>query len=90
MIISNSDLFFQFYNDIKNGATIAKICKICGGGNMYIPSYKHTFRNDDMVKNYKNKLQNSKTNTEAIREISQEYNLAYSRVCNIISMLKKA
>lgn len=52
--ITNFDLFQELFNMIKKPDTdINAIIKEFGGSTYYIPSYKTTLRNDEIIKEYK-------------------------------------
>jgi hypothetical protein len=89
MSITHTDLFYQLYDDIKSGISINEICKSYGGGNLYIPSYKRTFRNNHIINDYQNKLQSGKTKARIIKQISQEYDLTPAAIYKILSNQKK-
>jgi hypothetical protein len=55
--LTNYDLFEDLFNFIKNpDTTINEAIKEYGGTNYYIPSYKTTCRNDEIVQYYKDHL----------------------------------
>ncbi|WP_298026852.1 Mor transcription activator family protein [uncultured Campylobacter sp.] len=84
MIINNFELFVEFYERIKKSANQSEILKDFGGANIYIPSYKATFRNDDIRKEYKEGLKAGKTKTILIRELAAKFDLSYSTISKII------
>ena len=48
------DLFEEFFEFIKKpNITIADVIKEHGGSSLYIPSYKTTLRNEEIIKEYK-------------------------------------
>jgi Mor family transcriptional regulator len=52
--VTNFDLFQELFNMIKKPDTdINTIIKEFGGSTYYIPSYKTTLRNDEIIKEYK-------------------------------------
>ena len=81
MIINNFELFVEFYERIKKSANQSEILKDFGGANIYIPSYKATFRNDDIRKEG---LKAGKTKTILIRELAAKFDLSYSTISKII------
>lgn len=90
MVFDNNDLFFDFYNKVKDSKDVNEIIKEFGGGNIYIPSYKTTFRNDDMLNEYNELLALGKSQSVAIRELSINHNLSQSMVQKIIRETKEA
>lgn len=52
--VTNFDLFQELFNMIKKPDTdINTVIKEFGGSTYYIPSYKTTLRNDEIIKEYK-------------------------------------
>ena len=49
-MINSFDIFAEFYNRVKESESMADIIKEYGGANIYVPSYKGTFRNYDILK----------------------------------------
>ena len=84
MIINNFDLFVEFYNCVKDSESMADVLKEYGGANIYVPSYKSTFRNRDIIKDYEEGVAAGKQSTVIIREIAAKYGLSYNGVCSII------
>lgn len=55
--ITNLDLFEDLFNYIKqNDVDLTAVIKEYGGTSYYIPSYKTTLRNKEIIKEYKEKL----------------------------------
>ncbi|MBN7287436.1 MULTISPECIES: Mor transcription activator family protein [Campylobacter] len=81
--INNFDLFVEFYNKVKASEDISQIVKEYGGANIYIPSYKATFRNQDILKQYDEGIREGKNSSVVIRELAQAHNLSYNTINNI-------
>lgn len=82
-MLNNFDLFIEFYNSVKESTNIKDILKQYGGGNIYIPSYKGTYRNGEIIKKYNDGVKMGKNTTLLIRQIAAEYDLSYNTVLNI-------
>ncbi|MGG7074557.1 Mor transcription activator family protein [Campylobacter sp. 9BO] len=83
-MISNFDLFTDFYEKIKQSESVAEVLKEFGGSSIYVPSYKSTFRNDDITNEYNALLKSGKPCTVAIREIAAKHSLSYNSIVGII------
>ncbi|MBR8463640.1 hypothetical protein KDD93_03510 [Campylobacter sp. faydin G-24] len=88
-MLSNYDLFVDFYNRVKNSDDISEIIKEYGGANIYVPSYKTTFRNDDIINEYETLVNNGKPASIVIREIATKHNLSYNSVQAIIKEIRE-
>lgn len=88
-MLSNYDLFVDFYNRIKDSDGISEIIKEYGGASIYVPSYKTTFRNDDIANEYKALVNSGKSASIAIRELAAKHNLSYNSVQAIIKEAKE-
>ena len=51
-ILSNYDLFEEFFAFVKGDVTIEDTLKEYGGSSMYIPSNKTSYRNEEINKEY--------------------------------------
>jgi len=87
-MINSFDIFAEFYNRIKESESMADIIKEYGGANIYVPSYKGTFRNYDILKDYEEGIKLGKQSPVVIREIATKHNLSYNSVCTIIKEIK--
>ena len=74
-MISNYELFEQFFNDCKQ-KSIEEVIKEYGGGHIYIPSYKKTHRNQKIYELY--------NQGATIKELKIKFNLSESRIRKII------
>lgn len=69
------DMFEYFVEYVKSN-TLENIIKEWGGGNIYIPSFKSTYRDKHILNLYKQGTH--------IEDIAKEFNLSISRVRGII------
>ena len=74
-MVTNKEIFEEFYQQVKNSKNISEIVKSYGGSPIYVPSYKSTYRNDDILKSYKEGL--------SIRNLSKEFNLSEAQIYNL-------
>lgn len=56
LMITTIELFEDFYQQVKDSKNISEIVKYYGGANIYVPSYKSTYRNDDIIEDLENNL----------------------------------
>ncbi|PPB54967.1 DNA-binding protein [Campylobacter hyointestinalis] len=89
-MLSNYDLFVYFYNRVKDSDDISEIIKEYGGASIYVPSYKTTFRNDDIANEYEALVNSGKSASIAIREIATKHNLSYNSVQAIVKESQRA
>lgn len=82
-MLNNFDLFIEFYNNVKKSENIKDILRQYGGGNIYIPSYKGTYRNTEIIEKYDDGIKMGKNSAILIRQIAAEYELSYNTVLNI-------
>ena len=88
-MINNFDLFVEFYNKVKESSDISEIIKEYGGASIYVPSYKGTFRNYDILKEYEEGIRLGKPRPVVIREIAAKHNLSYNSVCAITKEIRE-
>ena len=88
-MINSFDIFAEFYNRVKESESMADIIKEYGGANIYVPSYKGTFRNYDILKEYEEGIKLGKPRPVVIREIAAKHNLSYNSVCAITKELRE-
>lgn len=74
-MLSNKDIFEHFIEYAKNH-TLEEIIEEFGGGHIYIPSYKSTFRDAQILKLYKQGL--------SPKKLKKQFNLSESRIRSII------
>ncbi len=75
--ISKLELFEELFKFIKqDSVTMEQTIKEFGGSSYYIPSYKTTCRNDELLDEYKNRLGENKL----IKKLSRKYNLSEAHV----------
>jgi len=78
--VTNYDLFEELFIFIKKDNTsISDVVKEYGGANLYIPSYKATFRNSDICKEYI-KRQNEKAIS---KQLAKKYDLSEVQILQI-------
>ena len=87
-MINSFDIFAEFYNRVKESEGMADIIKEYGGANIYVPSYKGTFRNYDILKEYEEGIKLGKSSPVVIREIAAKHSLSYNSVCAIIKEIR--
>ena len=81
MEVSNYDLFEDFYNFVSDGASIKEAVKEYGGSNLYIPSFKTAFRDDEIREKY---IELTKQGAKKVVWIlSREYELSEAQVYTI-------
>lgn len=84
--ISNYDVFENFFNYIKNpDVTIEDAVKEFGGSDLYIPSYKTTFRNQQICCSYKERLGEK----NLIHTLAKEHDLTKSQIYEITKHLRE-
>ena len=83
--LSNLDLFEELFNYIQNGNTLEDTLKEFGGTNYYIPSYKTTSRNDEIIKEYKEHF--GKTGLTKI--LSKKYSLSERQILTITKSVRE-
>ena len=75
--VTNYDLFEQLFNFIKDPKTTIKdAIKEHGGTNYYIPSYKTTCRNDEIIRYYKENL----GTPNLIKSMARKFNLSEPQI----------
>ena len=87
-MINSFDIFAEFYNRVKESESMADIIKEYGGANIYVPSYKGTFRNYDILKEYEEGIKLGKSSPVVIRELAAKHSLSYNSVCAIIKEIR--
>ena len=74
-MVDNKDIFLHFIDFCKNHS-IEEVIEEFGGGHIYIPSYKTTYRDQQIYDLYKE--------GKSIRELKKQFSLSYSRIRSII------
>ena len=82
-MINSFDIFAEFYNRVKESENMADIIKEYGGASIYVPSYKATFRNQDILRQYDEGIRAGKNSSVVIRELAQAHNLSYNTISSI-------
>lgn len=84
--ITNYDLFEDLFNFIKNpNITIADVIKEHGGSSLYIPSYKTTLRNDEIIKEYKKRHGERRLT----KKLAKDYDLSEAQILLITKPLRE-
>lgn len=84
-MLSNQDIFLEFYNCVKNSHDVKEVIKEYGGANIYIPSYKNTHRDDDLLNKYKALRLNGYSKAQAVRELVRDFSLSQVRIYEILA-----
>lgn len=74
-MITNKDIFSHFVKFCKNHS-IEEIIEEFGGGHIYIPSYKTTYRDQQIYNLYKQ--------GKSIKSLKKQFSLSDSRIRSII------
>ncbi|CAA6802556.1 MAG: Unknown protein [uncultured Sulfurovum sp.] len=74
-MITNIEIFEQFYQDVKNAKSMADIVKEYGGSPVYVPSYKSYCRNDDILNDFRKGM--------SIKELAKKYDLSDRNIYSI-------
>jgi len=83
--VTNLDMIEELFNFIKNPETsLDDVIKEHGGSSLYIPSYKTTSRNDDIIKAY---LENP--TVRKIKELAKTHNLSESQIYIITKSVRE-
>lgn len=88
-MINNFDLFVEFCNKVKESSDISEIIKEYGGASIYVPSYKATFRNQDILRQYDEGIRAGKNSSVVIRELAQVHNLSYNTISSITKEVRE-
>ena len=84
-MINNFDLFEDLFNFIKDPDNdINKVIKDYGGSTFYIPSYKTTFRNEDLLREYKEKQQEK----GIVKSLSRKYGITERQIYSLTKDLR--
>lgn len=84
--VTNYDLFEDLFNLIKKtDCTIADVIKEHGGSSLYIPSYKTTLRNDEIIKEYK-KRQGER---RLAKKLAKDFDLSEAQILLITKHLRE-
>ncbi len=85
-MINNFDLFEDLFNFIKApNNDINKVIKDYGGSTFYIPSYKTTIRNDELLKEYKENIQKK----GIVKILSQRYDLTERQIYTLTRQIRQ-
>jgi Mor family transcriptional regulator len=84
--ITNYDLFEDLFNFIKKAdCTIADVIKEHGGSSLYIPSYKTTLRNEEIIKEYKKRHGERRL----AKKLAKDYDLSEAQILLITKPLRE-
>ncbi|MCT7650950.1 hypothetical protein [Aliarcobacter butzleri] len=84
--VTNYDLFEELFNFIKNpDVEITDVIKEHGGSSLYIPSYKTTFRNDEICEEYKRRLGEKRLS----KKLAKQYGLSEAQILFITKPLRE-
>ncbi|RXJ80796.1 hypothetical protein CRU86_00010 [Aliarcobacter skirrowii] len=84
--VTNYDLFEDLFNFIKKpNVDITDVIKEHGGSSLYIPSYKTTFRNEEICEEYK-KRQGEK---RLCKKLAKQYDLSEAQILLITKPLRE-
>ncbi|WP_320034810.1 Mor transcription activator family protein [Halarcobacter sp.] len=85
--ITNLDLFEEFFKFIKKDDTdLEAVIKEFGGTTYYIPSYKTTLRNEEILKEYKKCV----GEIGLTKKLSKKYNLTERQIQDITKEARQA
>jgi len=79
-MITTKELFEEFYKYVKESNNIGEVLKEYGGSSIYLPSYKSTYRNDDIIEEYKKGA--------TVRELSKKYDISTTAIYAITKELR--
>ena len=84
--VTNYDLFEDLFHFIKQpDVEISDVIKEHGGSSLYIPSYKTTFRNNEICEEYKERLGEKKL----VKKLSKKYELSEAQILLITKPLRE-
>ncbi|WP_162165803.1 Mor transcription activator family protein [Campylobacter fetus] len=83
-MLSNNDIFDEFFERVKSN-TKEEILREYGGSAIYIPSYKTTYRNDDIKREFKILINNGVNRHKAYRALSLKFGISMTRIKKIAS-----
>ncbi|WP_419782358.1 Mor transcription activator family protein [Malaciobacter marinus] len=85
--ITNLDLFEDLFNYIKQSdVDLTSVIKEYGGTSYYIPSYKTTLRNKEIIKEYKEKL----GEVGLVKRLAKENHLTERQIYDITRSVREA
>ncbi|PSM52775.1 hypothetical protein CBLAS_0903 [Campylobacter blaseri] len=83
MYITSEDIFNEFLKFCKKADKKA-VLKEYGGSNIYIPSYKNSLRDEDILKEYEELVASGFKKTLAVKKIARKYELTNASVYRIV------
>jgi Mor family transcriptional regulator len=82
--ITNYDIFESLFHFIKNSNDINEVIKEYGGGVIYIPSYKTTLRNEDILREYQENIKH----TGIVKKLSRKYGITERQIYTLTKDLR--
>ena len=83
--LTNLDLFENLFDFIKQqDIKLDDVIKEFGGSTYYIPSYKTTLRNDEIIKEYRKHL----GETGLVKRLSREHDLTERQIYDITKSVR--
>lgn len=80
MAVDNLDMLEDLINYIKNpDVDLTAVVKEYSSMVFYIPSYKTTFRNDDIIKEYQENI----NNPNIVKKLAKDYNITVRQIYDI-------
>lgn len=84
--INNYDLLEDLFDFIKDpNTTIKDVLKEHGGSSFYVPSYKTCARNEDIIKEYKERL----GEFDLVKNLSKEFDLSTAQIYSITKEVRE-
>lgn len=84
--LTNLDLFEDLFDFIKQkDIKLDDVIKEFGGSTYYIPSYKTTLRNDEIIKEYRKHL----GETGLVKRLAREHSLTERQIYDITKDVRK-
>lgn len=83
--ITNLELFEELFLYIKNpNNTLENTLQEFGGSSFYLPSYKSTYRNNEIIRNYIDR----RGEKNIIKKLAKDFNLSTSQIFIITKDLR--
>lgn len=84
-MVSNIEIFRELFERIKKGASEKEILQEFGGSNIYIPSYKTIWRDEDIFAAYQTLQKANTTQKKIMLTLKQQFDLSEQQLYRIIS-----
>ena len=86
LVVDNLELFEELFEYIKkDGVTLSDAVREHGGTTYYIPSYKTTFRNQDIIDLYKENL----GKIGVVKALAKKYDLTERQIYDITKEVRE-